>query len=187
MVLTFHALDNQDLFPMNWVLTDAVQAVVRVSPLGICLLQAVRPSTPDTPNERTHQESITDFRYLAVNDVMQAMLSLPVEDILHRTLRFLGHDSKTPDLIRRLAQTARTGQPGQSVETYQLDGVIGTYHQLYVKSDEGVLMLIQDVTYTPLSSQEEAANNRLLQAIESRVSAAEARTLLLELISGQIT
>lgn len=185
MALTYQALDNQDIFPVSWVQTDAVQTVVRVSPLGVCLLQAVRLPTGRTPDKRSSAEFITDFCYSSVNDVLQAILNLPLEDILLHTMGFLNNDSRINKLISKLAQTVVTRRPGQSVETYQLDGVAATYHQLYVKSDDGIFMLIQDITYIPLSSQEEAANEQFLRAIDQRAPVSQVRKLLLDLISGQ--
>ncbi|QKZ14308.1 hypothetical protein [Spirosoma sp. KUDC1026] len=186
MALVYQSVENQNLFPVNWILTDAVQAIVRVSPLGVCLLQAVQSSGIDMSDERGPEELVMDFSYLAVNEVLQSMLNLPIDDILHRTLRFLTYDDNVSHLISRLAQAVLTGQPGQFVGTYQLDGVPGTYHHLYVKSDDAVLMLIQNITYTPLTGQEQAANDWLLQAIENRVSVTQARAQLLDLISGQL-
>jgi hypothetical protein len=180
-------LNNQELFPADWILTDEVQAIIRVSPLGVCLLKALPPSQWNESSHRSSEDSINDFCYLAVNDVLQAMLNLPIEDIIHRTLRFLSHGTDIDAIIGRLAQTVYTGDPNQHVETYQLDGVIGTYHQFYVRSSEGILLLIQDVTYTPLSDLEEAANERLLLAIRNKATVTHARTLLLGLISGQIS
>jgi hypothetical protein len=187
MELVSQPLNNQELFPIDWLLTDEVQAIIRVSPLGICLLQAIPPSPSNAAGKRNNKDVINDFCYLAVNDVLQAMLNLPIEDIIHRTMRFLSHDANITDVIGRLAQTVYTGEPDQHIETYQLDGVISTYHQIYVASGDGILLLVQDVTYTPLSDLEEAANKRLLVAVRNKVSVTHARTLLLGLISGQIS
>jgi hypothetical protein len=184
MSLTYLSPYTQELFPVSWVQSDTVQTVVRVSPLGVCLLQAVRLPAHDAPDKRNMAEFVTDFCYLSVNDVLLAMFSLPLEDILLHNMKFLNGDSRINHLINQLAQTVVTGQPGQSVETYQLDGVASTYHQLYVKSDEGILMLVQDITYNPLSSKEKAANEQFLRAIDQRAPVTQVRKLLLDIISG---
>ena len=89
-------------------------------------------------------------------------------------------------MLTQLIQVVNSGRPYQHVIEYRMDGVVGRYDQVYVKSGDGVLMLVQDVTYSPLSPDERGQQTALLRAIERRHDLETIRSILLTLISGQV-
>lgn len=165
-----------ELFPQTWLSTDPVASIIGTAPTGVALFQAVR-------NEAG---LIVDFTYLFANSMQKALTGHPAEDLMNQPLTVLAPDVLQSGMLDRLAAVINTGQPSQYVEEYHLDGLLGRYHQLYVKSGDGVLVLTQDVTHIPLSDREQLQQTALLEAIQSNAPVAETRSRLVALISGQV-
>lgn len=166
---------NTNLFPQTWLATEPLPGIISTAPTGISLLGTVRDSIGQ----------ITDFMYLMTNSMQRALIGLPNEDLLGQPLTTLSPDVVQTGLFDRLVQVVQTGQPAHYIEQYHLDGLTGRYNQLYLKSDDGVLVLTQDVTHHPLSAREQQQQEALLSAIRASAPVAEVRTMLIALISGQ--
>ncbi|MBO0947824.1 PAS domain-containing protein [Fibrella forsythiae] len=163
------------LFPQTWLVTDPIASVISTASTGVALLQAVRNDAGQ----------ITDFTYLLANSMQKALTGHPEEDILSQPLTVLAPDVVQSGMLERLIQVVDTKQPLQYVEEYQLDGLRGRYNQVYLQSDDGVLVLAQDVTHNPLSVREQAQQTAFLAAIQTNSPVATIRSMLIDLISGQ--
>ncbi|MBO0936015.1 PAS domain-containing protein [Fibrella sp. HMF5335] len=180
MNLPLHTADAQaepELFPYMWLTSRRVWDVINAAPVGISLLQALRSDDADL---------IDDFQYVFVNPVQEAMIKLLADDIVGQPLTMISPDVTTAGVLDRLRQVVETGQPATQIEAYQLDGITGLFCQVYLKSGDGVLLLVQDVSFRPLSAAEQQQQTALLTAIHNRISAAHIRAMLIALISGQL-
>ena len=121
-----------------------------------------------------------------VNPVQQSLLKLSAEDVLGQPLVLLSPDVVQAGILDRLRQVVDTGRPGGYTEVYQLDGTAGRFNQVYLKSGDGVLMLVQDVSYRPLALYEQRQQAALLRAINTHQPIADVRAMLLGLMSGQM-
>jgi hypothetical protein len=166
---------ESELFPQSWLATEPLSSIIDTAAAGVALLGAVRNETGQ----------VTDFTYLMANSMQRALTGHPEEDLLSQPLTVLAADVVESGMLDRLVQVIDTGQPAQHVEEYHLDGLLGRYNQLYIKSGDGVLVLAQDVTHNPLSTAEQQQQLALLQAIKTNNSVTEARLLLIALITGQ--
>ena len=166
---------QDDLFPFAWLTTVPIQTLINAAPTGVALLQAV------------HDESsqIIDFQYQLVNPMQQALTNYPEEDLLRLPLTMLSPDVAETGMLSQLIQVVRSGQPSLQVTKYRLDGDAGLYNQLYLKSGNGVLMLVQDITYHPLSASEQRQQAALLDAVQRKEPIDSVRAKLIALISGQ--
>jgi len=164
-----------EFFPPEWLNDEPLRTTIHTAPTGIALLKAVRNETGQ----------ITDFQYRMANLMQRALTNYPWEDLLRQPLTSLNPDIVGTGMLDRLIQVVDTGQPCQYVEEYRLHGHVGCYDQVYVKSGDGVLMLVQDVTYSPLSSCERLQQAALLEAIQNRGAIADIRSMLVGLITGQ--
>ncbi|MEZ0542104.1 hypothetical protein [Fibrella arboris] len=163
------------LFSQTWLATDPIATIIGTAPTGVALLKAVRNDA----------HRISDFIYLFANSMQKALTGHPEEDLLSQPLTILAPDVIQSGMFDRLTHVVYTGQPSQYIEEYHLDGLLGRYNQLYLKSDDGVLVLAQDVTHHPLSPREQVQQTALLEAIESNRPVAGIREMLIALISGQ--
>lgn len=166
---------QSEFFPLQWLNAEPLRTTIHTAPTGVALLKSVRNETGQ----------ITDFRYQLVNLMQRALANHPEEDLLGQPLTSLNPDIVGTGMLGRLIQVVDTGQPCQHTEEYRLDGHVGCYDQVYIKSGDGVLMLVQDVTYSPLSSGERLQQAALLDAIQNRGAIADIRSMLVGLISGQ--
>lgn len=168
--------DAQDeLFSPNWLSTEAIQVQINAAPTGIALLQAIRNET----------DQIIDFHYQMVNLMQQALTNYPEEDLMRLPLTTLSPDVVGTGILAQLIEVVHTGLPGLYVDTYQLDGEVSLYDLLYLKSGDGVLLLVQDITYRPLLASEHQQQADLLEAIQRKESIDFVRAKLLALITGQ--
>lgn len=166
---------QDDLFPSAWLTSEPIRTLINNAPTGVALLQAVRNTTGQ----------ITDFQYRLINPMQQALTNYPDEDLMSLPLTTLNPDVVETGILAQLIEVVRTGQPRLQVTKYRLDGKVGLYDQLYLKSGDGVLMLVQDVTYRPLSAGEHKQQADLLEAIQRKASINSIRTKLVALVSGQ--
>ncbi|GAB3718888.1 hypothetical protein GCM10027592_62110 [Spirosoma flavus] len=168
--------DAQDeLFSPDWLITDPIRTLIDAAPIGIALLQAFRNVTGQ----------IIDFQYQLVNTMQQALTNYPEEDLMSLPLTTLSPDVVGTGVLAQLIEVVHSGQPGLFMEAYRLVGEVGLYDQLYLKSGDGVLLLVQDITYQPLSISEHRQQADLLEAIQHKESIESVRAKLLALISGQ--
>ncbi|MVM32140.1 hypothetical protein GO755_18970 [Spirosoma sp. HMF4905] len=165
-----------ELFPHTWLASEPIRTLINTAPLGLALLQSLRNETGQ----------ITDFSYQLVNPMLCALTNHPPEDLLSQPLTVLSPDVIKTGMLDRLIQVVNTGKPDQHVEEYQLDGNVSHYDQLYLTSGDGVLMLTQDITFSPLSAVERGQQTALLDAIANRESVDSIRDKLLVLLSGQM-
>lgn len=166
---------ESDLFSPAWLTSDPISRVLNSAPMGVARLESVR-------NE---SEAIVDFTYHLANPIQRALTQHAEWDLVGHSLIVLNPDVVKMGMLERLIHVATTGQPLQHVENYHLDGLIGRYDQLYLKSGDGVLMLVQDVTYSPLSADEQQQQAALMAAIASDHAVAALHAMLIALISGQ--
>ncbi|QKZ13811.1 hypothetical protein [Spirosoma sp. KUDC1026] len=167
--------DSQDeFFSSDWLVSESVRTLLNSAPAGVALLRAVRNVTGQ----------ITDFQYQLVNPMQQALTNYPVEDLMSLPLTILNPNMAGIDRLTQLIDVVNSGKPSLQLETYQLDGNSILYDQLYLKSGDGVLMLVQDVTYWPLSPSEHQQQADLLKAIQLAESVDSVRERLLRLIGG---
>jgi hypothetical protein len=165
-----------ELFTAIWLTTEPIRTRITTAPLGLALLQSLR-------NEGGH---ITDFAYQLVNPMLCALTNHLAEDLLSQPLTSLSPDVVNSGMLARLIQVVQTGKPSQYEEVYRLDGNVSRYDQLYLPAGDGLLMLIQDVTFSPLSVGERRQQAQLLMAIETQESIHTIRDKLLALLSGQL-
>ncbi|MBO0929628.1 PAS domain-containing protein [Fibrella aquatilis] len=178
---------DPELFPYNWLISTSVWGVITAAPVGICLLSAQRAATPHSPGRVSDTGTIADFQYVFLNPVQEAMIKLAADDVVGQPLTMISPDVDASGVLDRLRQVADTGQPTAHTEAYHLDGIAGLFHQVYLKSGDGVLVLTQDVSYQPLSVAEQQQQVDLLTAIHSRTSVASIRARLISLMSGQLS
>lgn len=164
-----------DAFSPTWLTSDALRSVLRSAPVGVARLQSLRNETG----------AIVDFVYHLINPIQRSLARHPEQDLANQSLIQLTPDVVRTGMLERLIQVVTTSQPCQHVEEYRLDDVVGRYDQLYVKSGDGVLMLVQDVTYSPLSAKEQQQQTTFIEAIVRGDAVADLRTKLIELMSGQ--
>jgi PAS domain-containing protein len=168
--------DSQDeFFSSDWLISESVRTLIDSAPTGVALLRAVRDVTGQ----------ITDFQYQLVNPIHQALTNYPEEDLMSLPLTKLYPNMAGRQMLMQLIHVVTSGKPSLQLETYQLDGDVILYDQLYLKSGDGVLLLVQDVTYWPLSPCEHQQQADLLKAIQQKKSVDSVRERLLRLISGQ--
>ncbi|GAB3559891.1 hypothetical protein GCM10027577_53190 [Spirosoma fluminis] len=168
--------DAQDeLFPFDWLSTEPVRMLINAAPTGVALLQAVRNVTGQ----------IADFQYRLVNPMQQALTSYPEQDLMRQPLTVLSPDVVETGVLAELIEVVYSGQPGLWIKAYRLDGEVRKYDQLALKSGDGVLLLMQDITYRPLSASEHRQQADLLEAIQRKESTRSLRARLIALISGK--
>lgn len=165
-----------ELFSLSWLATEPIRTLINTAPMGLAVLQSLRTETGQ----------IIDFSYQLVNPILCALTNHPSEDLLSHSLTALSPDVAKTGMLERLIRVVNTGLPGQYVEEYRLDGSVSRYDQLYLFSGDGVLMLIQDITFSPLSEDEQSQQDALLSAIASHEPVDVIRVKLLALLTGQM-
>jgi hypothetical protein len=179
------ATAEPELFPYEWLLSEPVQMAISTTAVGVGLLKAVRVARADNTDESMVSGKTVDFQYVMINIVYQALIKLIAEDVVGQPLTLLSPDVVPTGILDRLRQVVETGRPGSYTEVYQLDGATGRFNQVYLKSGDGVLMLVQDVSYRPLSLNEQRQQSALLRAINTHVPVGQVRAMLVDLLSGQ--
>lgn len=166
---------QNDFFSPDWLRSEPVRILIDAASTGVALLQAVRNA----------MGQIVDFHYQLINPMQQAIINFPLEDLTSLPLTTLYPDGVRLRMLTLLIRVVHSGQPSVCVEADGVDGDVRLYDQFCLKSGDGVLMLVQDVTYRPLSAYEHQQQANLLEAIQRHDSTDAVRELLIALIRGQ--
>jgi hypothetical protein len=87
------------------------------------------------------------------------------------------------DVIARMVRVVESGTPQHHLDVFELGGIVTQHDQLYLKSGDGVLVLVMDVTYTPLSTKERRERAELIQAMATNAPVQDIRARLTDLIA----
>lgn len=170
------------LFSPAWLLSEPVLTRINASPTGIGWFRAAGYPPSARPGQRSPGGQIVDFYYRMLNPVLEAIARATREDLLSLPLSALIPEGVKTDLIARMAKVVETGRPHHYLDVFNLEGVVTQHDQFCLKAGDGVLVLVMDVTYMPLSAAERRQRADLIRAIETHSPAAELRARLLALL-----
>ncbi|AQG77970.1 hypothetical protein AWR27_00555 [Spirosoma montaniterrae] len=132
---------------------DLLQNVVRNSPTGIVLYEAVRDA------ETGH---IIDFIHALSNPTNDNVTGRPNGGVVGLQVLEYYPTNRTNGHFDILIEVVETGQPQRQLLDYRAHGINGWYDAQYVKQGDGVLFTYLDVTESQLyRSQLEMANREL--------------------------
>ncbi|MEZ0611026.1 hypothetical protein ACAW74_21110 [Fibrella sp. WM1] len=166
---------TSDLFSREWLTSEPLRLILNAAPVGVVRLQSRRNQTGE----------VVDFTYDLVNPILEALAKQAENDMQDQSLIELTPDVVKTGMLTRLIDVVNTGLPRQCAEEYRLDGIVSRFNQLYVRSGDGVLILVQDVSYQPLATGEQQQQTAFMAALVQDDSAADLRAMLIQLISGQ--
>lgn len=166
---------ESDLFSTEWLTSDSLKPILNAAPVGVARLQS----------RRNEAGELVDFTYQLINPIQRAMAKQSEDDMRDQSLIKLTPDVVRTGMLTRLIHVVHTGLPLQYVEEYRLDGIVSRFNQLFLKSSDGVLILVQDISYHALSADEQQQQAAFMMALMHDELAESLRAMLIQLISGQ--
>lgn len=171
------------LFTLSWLMSEPIQDRINRAAVGIGLFEAVRGKVSESLQADHPRGLIVDFYYLMINPVLLAIARVAKDDCRSLPLSALLPEGIKTALIERMAQVVETGLPQHYNDVFKLDGVVTQHDQVCLKVSDGVLVLVTDVTYVPLSDEEYQRRTELMEAILIKAPVELTRNLLMTVIT----